>query len=328
MSELRKDPLSGDWIILAPGRAKRPQGLEQNKMPRKPAPLATCPFEDLEQSHNVPIVAYPSAKKWRIAVIPNKYPALTHEHNRAVPFRHGLYEAKTGVGDHELVITRDHSRFFTDLASAEAAKVLELFQERYRAVAAEGCSAYALAFLNYGPSVGASIWHPHYQFLSVPFIPPHAVESLRGARAYFKKHHRCVRCDIIKEERREKKRIIDENAHAIAFAPYVSKRPFEVSIVPKKHFPQFEKTPAAVIRGVAAIAQSVLRRMKKNAGDPDLNFFIHSAPIDGKKYDYHHWHMEIFPNFSRLGGFEFGTSLYINVVDPDEAAAVLRGEEI
>ena len=275
----------------------------------------------------MPILTYPSAKNWRIAVIPNKYPALTHEHNRAVPFRHGLYEAKTGVGDHELVITRDHSRFFADLNPGEAANVLEIFQERYRAAAKEGYSSYAFAFLNYGPAVGASIWHPHYQFLALPFIPPHVAHSLEGAQIYFKKNRRCARCDIIKEERKEKKRIIAENAHAIAFAPYVSKRPFEVNIMPKKHFSNFEKTPAAVIRGVAEIAQSVLRRMKKNANDPDLNFFIHSAPLDGKKYGYHHWHMEIFPYLSYLGGFEFGTSVYINVIDPDDAAGILRGRE-
>jgi UDPglucose--hexose-1-phosphate uridylyltransferase len=333
MSELRKDPLSGDWIILSPNRAKRPQMLEQKKKPRKPAPKRGCPFEDLKQSHNVPIAAYPSIKKWRVAVIPNKYPALIHEHNRAVPLRHGLYEAKTGGGDHELVITRDHSRFFADLKIDEAAKVLEFFQERYRAVAREGCSAYALAFLNYGPSVGASIWHPHYQFLAIPFIPPHVEHSLEGARAYFKKNRRCARCDIIKAEMREKKRIIGENAHAIAFAPYVSKRPFEVSILPKKHFSQFEKTPAVVIRGIAEVAQSVLRSMKRNANDPDLNFYIHGAPldsargkpIDGRKYGYHHWHMEILPYLSYLGGFEFSTGIYINTEDPDEAARILRG---
>ena len=327
MSELRKDPISGDWIILAPGRAKRPQQLSREESAvRKPAPKHDCPFEDLGKSGNRPLVVWPSAKRWRIAIIPNKYPALAHEHDRAKGIRHGVYETKTGIGDHELIITRDHSRFFADLKPAEAAKILALFQERYRAVAKEGCASYALGFLNYGPAVGASIWHPHYQFLAIPFIPPHIAHSLEGARSYFKRNGRCARCDVIKQERAERKRIIAENTHAIAFTPYVSKRPFEVNILPKKHFAQFERTPETVIRDVAGLAQLVLRRMKKYAGDPDLNFFIHSAPLVAGPYPFHHWHMEIFPHMTYLGGLEFATSVYINPMDPDEAAAILRGE--
>ncbi|MDE2019235.1 MAG: DUF4921 family protein [Patescibacteria group bacterium] len=329
MSELRKDPISGDWIILAVLRAKRPQQLEYQKPVRKPAPKSGCPFEDLKKSGNTPIAVFPSGKNWRIAVIPNKYPALDRmaldARSAPKPSYHGVYEEKTGVGDHELIITRDHSRFFADLAPAEAVKVFELFQERYRSAAKDGRVSYAFGFLNYGPAVGASIWHPHYQFLAIPFIPPHVAHSLQGARSYLKRTGHCARCDIIKQERAEKKRIIAENENAVAFAPFVSKRPFEASILPKKHFAQFERTPQAVIRDIAALAQTVLRRMRKYAGDPDLNFFIHSAPFSGR-HSFHHWHMEIFPHTTYLGGFEFGTSVYINPVDPDRAAAVLRGE--
>jgi len=356
MSQLRKDPISGDWIILATNRSKRPSQLDEKAPLRKPAPVKSCPFEDPAKSGNVLLSRYPAAGPWRIAVIPNKYPALARAGAASglpaatgplvAPSRRGLYEAKAGVGIHELIITRDHDRFFYGLKPNEAAEVLAVFQERYRAAQKTGQGAYALGFMNYGPSVGASIWHPHFQFLSLPFVPPHIAHSLAGARAYFKKNKRCARCDIIKEEKKERKRIIAENAHAIAFAPYVSKRPFEVSVMPKRHAAEFEKTPAAAMRGVAEVLQSVLGRIKKYANDPDVNFFIHSAPFDGaqgrpfdtaqgrpldsaqgriSKYDYHHWHIEVYPYFSRLGGFEFGTGIYINIVDPDDAAGILRG---
>ncbi len=103
-----------------------------------------------------------------------------HGEGCAVDLAAGMYEAKTGVGTHELVITRDHGKSFVDLAKENAAQVLRIFQDRYRA-ANDGCNVYAVAFLNYGPSVGASIGHPHYQIIAVPFVPPHVARSLRGA---------------------------------------------------------------------------------------------------------------------------------------------------
>ena len=327
MPELREDPLSGDWIILSPGRAKRPQMLDRAaKQKRVSTPKKSCPFEDLEKSGNGTIfAAWPNKKAWKIAVVPNKYPALVHGEGCAVDLAAGMYEAKTGVGTHELVITRDHGKSFVDLAKKNAAQVLRIFQDRYRA-ANDGCNVYAVAFLNYGPSVGASIGHPHYQIIAVPFVPPHVARSLRGAEAYYKKSRQCLRCKILHEEIAYKKRVVAENRYAVAIAPYASKRPFEVSVIPREHFSRFEETPEAVIRGVAEIMQEVLKKLRKYAGDPDLNFFIHSAPFNKEAHPYHHWHAEILPSLSYLGGLEWATGIYINVVDPDQAVSILKGK--
>ena len=327
MSELRQDLISGDWVIIAASRAKRPQMLEGKKVPRKPAPKDSCPFEDPERSNGQPaIVKYPDGKNWKILVVPNKYPALTHMDGCAKPFHRGLYVAEAGVGDHELVITRDHNKSFADLVPQDATQVFAVFQERHRVAAKDPCTTYASTFFNYGPGVGGSIWHPHYQFMALPFVPPRIVHSLEGSKRYFKKYRRCVRCDIIKEEKKLGSRVIAENKFAIAIAPYASKRPFEVSIFPKVHTPSFSKTSPVALAGVAAILQAVLQSMRKNANDPDLNFFVHDMPIDGKRYDYHHWHIEVVPSISVLGGLEFSTNVDINIVDPDEAAKILRGK--
>jgi UDPglucose--hexose-1-phosphate uridylyltransferase len=326
MSELRQDPLSGDWIILSPGRAKRPNMLDhEKKKPRVPAPKKDCPFEDLQKSGNGTVFqAWPSTKKWKIAVIPNKYPALVHGESCAVDFKKGIYNAATGIGEHELIVTRDHNKSFADLDLGMATRVFEMFKERYRAVN-DGCNAYAVAFLNYGPSVGASLWHPHYQILAIPFVPPHVARSIRGARDYFEKKGGCLRCEIMRQEVKYKKRIVWQDQNAIALAPYASKRPFEVNVMPKKHFSKFEETPAPVIRSVAKLMQKVLCGLRSRVGDPDLNFFIHNAPFSKNGHQYHHWHAEILPNMSYLGGLEFATGIYINIIDPDEAAKILRG---
>ncbi len=327
MPELRKDPVSGEWIILSPGRSRRPQTLERRVSgPRRPSPKKGCPFEDLPDSgNNIIFEAWPDLSCWQIAVIPNKYPALVHGETHAVDLRQGIYSGKTGVGTHELIVTRDHDRSFADLAPSLAARVLEVIQGRYR-VANDGNNAYAVAFLNYGPSVGSSLWHPHYQLMAVPFVPPHIARSLDSAERYFKKHRRCIRCSLIKEEIGHRTRVIEENESAIAFAPYASRRPFEVTVMPKRHGSRFEDEPKKVVADVAALMQSVLRRLRKYAHDPDLNFFIHSAPLGGKGYAYHHWHAEVLPNLSYLGGLEFSTGIYVNVADPDEVAKTLKGK--
>ena len=100
-----------------------------------------------------------------------------------------------------------------------------------------------------------------------------------------------------------------------------------MSVLPKKHFSVFEETPAPVIKNFALMMQSAVRRLRKHVNDPDLNFFIHSAPFTKGDHGYHHWHAEILPNLSYLGGLEFATGIYINVVDPDQAAKILRGRK-
>ncbi len=307
-------------------KPKRPKFLDKKKPARKPTPKSRCPFEDLKKSGNwPPIFAFPSEKKWEIVVLPNKYPAIERGSVCSVPFRRGIYHDRTAVGIHNLLITRDHNKPFIDLGKTEAAKVFEIFQMLHRMAAKDQCAAYVSSFYNYGPEAGSSVWHPHYQIISLPIIPPHNVRSLRGASDYYKKFGRCVRCDIIKVERKKKTRVIFENEHAIALAPYASKRPFEVSVLPKKHWASFRETSPAAVRDVALALQLVMQRMKKYLSDPDLNFFIHDTPLDHKNYRHHHWHIEVIPKTSFEAGFEFSTRMDINVVDPDNAAAILSG---
>ena len=72
MSELRQDIISGDWIILATGRASRPNFLDEKKKQRKRTPKSKCPFEDLESDGNwPPILSYPDPENWEIVLIPN-----------------------------------------------------------------------------------------------------------------------------------------------------------------------------------------------------------------------------------------------------------------
>ncbi len=326
MSELRQDLVSGDWIILSTGRAGRPHGISDKKPPRKPAPLKTCPFEDLKKSGNwPPILSWPNEKKWQVVIIPNKYPALSHISGCSKLLERGPHKVRSGAGSHELVVTRDHFKTAADLTGQEMTRVFEMLQKRYRILVKDGCNVYTSTFFNWGPAAGATLYHNHYQVLTLPIVPPDIAHSLHGSRRYYQKHKHCAHCVMLKFDTKEKKRIIDQNSRAIAVAPYVSRVPFEVRIFSKRHLPYFEKTPLSDLKAVAAVLQSVLRRIKKYLRDPDLNFFIHTAPLGGGDYGYYHWHIEITPKISTWGGLELSTGVDINVVDPEMAAATLRG---
>jgi len=111
----------------------------------------------------------------------------------------------------------------------------------------------------------------------------------------------------------------------VAFAPFISREPFELRVFPKKHLPYLENTSNEDLSWMVEALQKSLIKIEKRLKDPDYNFFIHTAPISGKnKYKNYHWHIEIQPKISISAGFELGTGIEITVIDPDEAAKILK----
>lgn len=339
-SEFRQDPVSGEWMLIAPGRARRPEEFAKKKKRRVRTPRTKCPFERpfvnvdehiiLEYSKKGERVSHGEERKgddWSILVLQNKYPAVRPAAKEAGAKKEGLFATVEGAGHHDLLITRDHEKNFPELSPEGAFHVLLAFRDRYRMLfgGKEKNTAYVSMFQNRGPAAGGSIYHPHYQFLSIPVVPPDVARSLEGSRRYFRATKKCVHCAMLRWERKEKKRVIFENEHAIAFAPFVSQNAFEVRIFPKRHRPYFEDTGERELAAISDALRETLARIKRRLGDPDYNFFIHTAPVEGKKrYDHYHWHIEVYPFFNVHAGFEMETGVIINPVDPDLAARTLR----
>lgn len=327
-SELRQDLVSGDWIVVAPGRISRPRELIKDHKKRIRPPVAGCPFENPQKNGNEePILIYPERKNWRAQIVSNKYPVVSHGLVCARPSRSGPYTVMEGVGHHEILITRGHDDNFGRLKQKDALLVFRMFGERYRALASDKCLSYISIFHNWGPNAGASVYHPHYQIMAIPVIPPDVEHSLEGSAHYFKQHKKCVHCVMLQWEKKEKKRVVYENKDVIVFAPFVSREPFELRIFPKRHLPYFENTATPYLESIVDALQKSLKLLEKRLNDPDYNFFIHTAPLKNKnQYKHYHWHIEILPKISVSAGFELGTGIEITVVDPDEAAGILKGK--
>lgn len=337
ISELRQDLVTGDWVVVATGRARRPNEFALVRTLEPPQPRASCPFERLlpdaflafdHQGKAYRRLTRPIRRKlereWWVEVVPNKYPAFGHG-ACAVERRHGPYRWQDGVGFHEVVITRDHNRPIAKMSVEETATVLRAYRDRYLALAKDECVRYISIFHNHGREAGASIWHPHSQIIAIPVIPPDVGRSLRGSAEFSKKHGTCVHCVMLDFERRESKRIVFKNRDFVVVCPFVSRQAFEVHIFPKRHNPQFETMGEPELASAAEALRAALAKIDRGLKGPAYNFFIHTAPIpDGVRARHYHWHIEIIPKTAVWAGFEIGTGIEISTIAPETAAAFLR----
>ncbi len=326
LSELRQDPISGDWIAIAPGRGKRPHSFA-NSVRRKRAQKKGCPFENPRTlDHRKPFLQINDKNGWFLQIVENKFPAFVHRDLCATIGKRGPYAVTPGIGHHEVLITRDHDADLSDLSVEQATEVFQALQDRYLMLIEDKCLEYVSIFHNWGSSAGASVYHPHYQLIAIPVVPPDFMHSLRGAADYYRRHKECVHCLMLAWELKDRKRVIFENRHAIAFAPFVSRSAFEIRVFPKRHLPFFENTGEVELAGVVEALRNAVLAIKRRLKDPDYNFFIHTAPMRRKdRYGSYHWHIEVLPKVTVDAGFELGTGIEINPVDPDEAARILRG---
>ena len=327
LNEFRQDLVSGEWVLFSTGRAKRPAkgDMEEDQAYKS---KDGCPFEDPLKSGQKIIWGYPDEKNWEIMVIENKYPAV--KQGVCGPgWQTGPFNIFDATGVHDVIIFKNHDLHFFDFTNEQATEVIKVYKRRYQEiVAGGGCIAYIMVFNNFGRSAGASIYHPHSQIISTPILPPDVSKSFYGSLKFYEEHGKRVYDLIIDWEREEKKRIVYENEDFIAFCPFVSKKPYEVRIFSKESHAHFERMPDELDSQLAEVLLAVLKKMRKVLSNPPFNFFIHTAPVENysseKTHEFYSWHIEILPKVSISAGFELGTGIDINVVDPDFAAEELR----
>jgi UDPglucose--hexose-1-phosphate uridylyltransferase len=333
LPELRKDPITGRWVIIATERAKRPSDFLRDKVQIHGSGF--CPFCYGNESKTPPeILAYRSdgstrnAPGWSLRVVPNKFPALGIEGslNRQ---GEGLYDKMNGVGAHEVIIeTPDHNMTLATLPSARVEDVLWAFRDRILDLKKDRRFKYILIFKNHGDAAGASLEHTHSQLIALPVVPKRVIEEVDGAREYYNFKERCIFCDILRQEAENEIRVIAENREFISVAPFAPRFPFEMWILPKEHRSAFEESQKNEFEQLAQILKDMLMRLDKVLDYPAYNYVIHTSPLPDSSNDYYHWHLEIMPKLTKVAGFEWGTGFYINPTPPEESAKFLREAEV
>jgi UDPglucose--hexose-1-phosphate uridylyltransferase len=335
VSELRKDPIIDRWVIISTERGKRPMDF----IPVEPKGEAgSCPFcEGNEfmtpgEIYSVrPPDSVPNQQKWKIRVVPNKYPALHVEGNldrEGV----GMFDKMNGIGAHEIIIeTPCHIDPFQNRPIDRVVELLEAYRKRLVDLSQDVRLLYIMIFKNMGTTAGASLSHEHSQIIATPIVPKRVTEEITGTLQYFNYKMRCVYCDIIREEKRFGTRIVYENSSFITICPFASRFPFELWLMPKRHMSGYGMMTGQEMIELAKCLSSSMKRLSTALGEPQYNWMLHTEPnrlvprypwpnID----EHYHWHMEIIPKLTRIAGFEWGTGFYINPTPPEDAAGFLR----
>lgn len=328
MSELRRDPVLGRWVIISTERGERPSDFTPAE-PMKPSGF--CPFCSGNEKMTPPEIAAirepgtkPDTTGWRVRVVSNKYPALTIEgalNKRA----YGIYDIMNGVGAHEVFIeTPNHMSTISTLPITNVEELVWMYRERMIDLEKDERFKYILIFRNSGREGGASLMHPHSQLIATPTIPKRISEEIEGTKAYLNFKDRCVFCDMVDEERAFGRRVVEENEHFITFCPFAARFPYEMWLLPKKHVNDFSLVDDKDIPLLADCFQKSIKRLDMALGKPPYNYIIHTVPCNTPTQYYYHWHIEIIPRLTQVAGFEWGTGFYINPLSPEIAAETLR----
>lgn len=322
MSELRKDPIIGRWVIISTERGKRPSDFQPVKKTKSVAFCPFCPGNEEKTPREIAVIR--DGDGWKIRVVPNKFPALRVEGNlnrRGM----GIYDMMDGIGAHEIIIeTPEHDKDLYDLELHHIEQVFLIMKNRIRDLRNDRRLKYVMAFKNHGYEAGASLEHSHSQLIATPVVPKRVLEEIDGSLKYFRFKERCIFCDMIYQEVREDERLVLANEYFIAIEPFASRFPFETWILPKEHISNFEETPDIMFLHLAGIFKEMMGRLNQAVNFPAYNFLIHTGPLQEWNLEHYHWHIEIIPKLTHVAGFEWGTGFYINPTAPEDAAAYLK----
>ena len=333
MPELRKDPLTERWVIVAPERADRPHAFLKPQGEGDQASCPFCPGNEAMTTSELYAVREPGSQRngpgWSLRVIPNRFPALRIE---IAPQRtgEGLFDQAGGTGAHEVIIeSPDHKATLSKMSAAQVANVLRAWQARMADLSRDPRLLAAQVFRNFGVASGATLSHPHSQLIALPMVPVELAQELATCAEHFARKARCLVCDLLAQELKAGSRVVLQNEQAVVLAPYASQGPFELHVYPKAHRAGFENAPAPELSGLAEALRTALRKLDVALDGPAYNLYLMSAPLrtapDAPGY---HYRLVIKPTLTQPGGFEWSTGFCINPTPPEEAARFLQQTEL
>ena len=335
MPELRQDPTTKEWVVIAAERAKRPDQFRESTeaISATAARNDACPFcrgnEHLTPAEVYAVRDMGASDKsgWRVRVIPNKFAAFLPKDRDKPRGPVVFFNSQEGFGYHEVIIeTPHHDRSMPLMREGEIDEVLKAYCERCSALRKDSRVKLVLIFRNHGHHAGTSLEHPHSQLVGTPIIPFHIRQKYEIAIQHYDDTGRCLYCDVVDHEKQDGRRVIFETPRFLVFHPFASRVPFETWIAPKHHNPCFAHMRGEERLELAVVLHRVLRGLYEALQNPDFNLIIHTAPIEDENKPYFLWHIEVWPRLTTRAGFELGTGIYINTEVPEQTAEFMRDE--
>lgn len=312
MAELRWNPLTKDWIMIASHRQNRPQ-----------MPKDWCPF--CPGSGKVP-------DSFEVYKYDNDFPALSN--NPPVPddVETPIYKTAPSYGKCEVILySPEHTVTLPELSTEHIRKLVDLWSERYTELKKDENNKYIFIFENRGEAVGVTMPHPHGQIYAYPFIPKRLELELEATREHKEKTGHCLLCDMLRDEVEDGRRIIIENEHFYSFLPFYCEYPYGMYIISKSHKQSIDLFTDEEKNSLADI-------LKKTSGTLDSLFgfafpymmCMYQNPVNGGECEDYHFHIKFFPPMRSENKIKFNASsetgawAHCNPTAPEEKAEELR----
>ena len=321
--QLRKDPISMNWVIQEDGETTWPN-------------FDVCPFCPGQEALT-PQTIYSHVNGtggWEVRVTPHVRPLYRIE-GSAQRCGEGVYDKMRSLGAHEVVIESPDHHLRLPLQSDEnVAQVLRAFVSRLVDLKKDRRFRYVSVFRNQGKLAGQEPNHPHSQITATPFVPRRVVYELRSLQRYFAVKERCLICDIAQQEIAKQMRTVEWDDQFVAYCPFASRVPYEIWVLPLEHHCAFEEDLTTWERQLhfSRFLKSVLLRLESVA--QDYHIALHTAPnlhAKSERTDHwrtlredFHWHFELVPVRLSTSPSYFLKEVYYNPVLPEHAAEELR----
>jgi UDPglucose--hexose-1-phosphate uridylyltransferase len=335
LPELRIDPISGHRTIVAGERSRRPGGAPGCAPPEAIDPERD-PFAEGHEAQTPPELyalrpggGPADSPGWTVRVVANLYPALTPaeadgaaagapeqgpQPRRSQP---ELFASRPATGAHEVIVNGPQPVLsLAELAPEQVIAAVEVWRERMRVHAG---SAYAQLIVNERREAGASLPHTHAQLYALDFVPAAVARERERFGAYATRTMgQNLLGDLIAEEVRLRERIVAIDDEAVLIAPYASRLPFQLMLAPRNPRARFEDDGPT---GAALLHDGLSRLARHLGSSPPLNLWVRSAP---RGADHFCWRIDVLPRLTHLAGLELATEVNLNIVAPEDAAALLR----
>jgi UDPglucose--hexose-1-phosphate uridylyltransferase len=328
MSELRRDPITGRHVLVDRAPFRRDE-FEPEPVSLDDAAADCLLCEGHEAEAGSEILAWreggpADVPGWSVRVMPHRHPMLRVEAGMDVD-RDGLFERRDGLGAHEVIAeTPLHGQPLQALDPDRIWRVLWAWRSRVQDLKRDTRLASVVISKNHGRAAGARVDHAHSQLAAYPLVAPALSSKVAGALRYHAENGRCIFCDLIGQEAAAIERVIVDDGGMVAIAPFASRVPFEVCLIPRDHTPRFEDASDEALKALASTFKRVMPAIDWALERPAYNLVLHTAPLDGSADAAFHWHLELLPRVTRFSGREWGSGMHRNPVAPEAAAQVLR----
>ncbi|MDP5253125.1 MULTISPECIES: UDP-glucose--hexose-1-phosphate uridylyltransferase [unclassified Vibrio] len=226
----RYNPLTGQWVLVSPHRAKRPWS-GQDEKPSIP-PQQTYDAQCFLCPTNQRVSGDVNPDYQGTFVFENDFAALKPDSPKAPACSHPLFKTQAVTGLSRVIcFSPDHSKTLPELSLGQIGAVIDTWNEQIEALGKE--YLWVQAFENKGEAMGCSQPHPHGQIWANSFLPNEIERKNHYLAQYFQQYGSNLLLDYAESESQDGSRTVVETEHWLAVVPYWAAWPFETLLLPK-----------------------------------------------------------------------------------------------